>query len=271
MEKTKAIRLAVLVVAIGLIGTTVLSTSRIPATIEMVTVAPGMHQYRVSGAFLKNGRPTSAPKIPVRFNKAFLIMKYQVSAADYSRCVSDGVCGRPFRRYEPDDNRPATGVSYLDTQDYIRWLSAETGVIWRLPTDIEWSYAAGTRFFDDAMETEAEGSPGPAENWLAKYKRTATADAIPGRIVKVRGAFGANENGIHDLAGNIWEWTSTCFTRTEITKTGGIGRIGTENCGVRVVEGRHRAYMTDFIQDAKSGGCSVGAPPNHLGFRLVAD
>jgi hypothetical protein len=41
------------------------------------------------------------------------------------------------------------------------------------------------------------------------------------------------------------------------------------NCGVRVAEGRHRAYVTDFIRDARAGGCASGVPPSHLGFRLV--
>jgi len=43
------------------------------------------------------------------------------------------------------------------------------------------------------------------------------------------------------------------------------------NCGVRVVEGQHRAYVTDFIRDAKAGGCAVGVPPDNLGFRLVRE
>ena len=43
------------------------------------------------------------------------------------------------------------------------------------------------------------------------------------------------------------------------------------NCGVRVVEGQHRSYMTDFIRDPRSGGCAVGKPPSNLGFRLVRD
>ena len=45
----------------------------------------------------------------------------------------------------------------------------------------------------------------------------------------------------------------------------------TDNCGVRVVEGLHRAYMSNFVRDGKSGGCAVGTPPEHLGFRLVRD
>jgi len=37
------------------------------------------------------------------------------------------------------------------------------------------------------------------------------------------------------------------------------------------VEGAHRAYMTDFIRDPRSGGCAAGVPPANLGFRLVVE
>ena len=48
-----------------------------------------------------------------------------------------------------------------------------------------------------------------------------------------------------------------------------VGAI--ENCGVHVLEGRHRAYMSNFVRDGKSGGCAVGTPPENLGFRLVRE
>jgi hypothetical protein len=44
-----------------------------------------------------------------------------------------------------------------------------------------------------------------------------------------------------------------------------------DNCGVHVVEGFHRTYMSNFIRDGKSGGCAVGTPPDNLSFRLVRD
>ena len=43
------------------------------------------------------------------------------------------------------------------------------------------------------------------------------------------------------------------------------------NCGVRVAEGQHRTYVTDFIRDARAGGCAAGVPPSNLGFRLVRE
>ena len=61
------------------------------------------------------------------------------------------------------------------------------------------------------------------------------------------------------------------YVRAKVTDTGFVEKEKAANCAVRVVEGRHRAYMIFFVKDAKGGGCSVGTPPDNLGFRLVRD
>jgi hypothetical protein len=40
---------------------------------------------------------------------------------------------------------------------------------------------------------------------------------------------------------------------------------------VRIAEGQHRSYVTDFVRDARAGGCAAGLPPSNLGFRLVRE
>ncbi len=73
------------------------------------------------------------------------------------------------------------------------------------------------------------------------------------------------------MSGNVWEWTNTCFVRRTLDKAGKPTGHAIVNCGVRVAEGAHRAYVTDFVRDARAGGCAVGNPPANLGFRLVRD
>ena len=252
-----------------LVAAAIFSASDTPLP-ELVSVKPGVHNYRASGEFLKDGYPVDAPVVPVRIPRPVVIMKYQVSASEYARCVSDKACKPPLESRDNGDAMPVTGVSFKDARDYAHWLSGKTGVTWRLPSDEEWSYAAGSRFVDDAL-----GAPDDPDNpftrWLLKYRKYAGLDKGAVSTIRTRGTFGANENDIHDMSGNVWEWTSTCYNRSRVNRKGRILAGSTANCGVRIAEGQHRAYITFFVQDAKGGGCAVGAPPDHLGFRLVKD
>jgi formylglycine-generating enzyme required for sulfatase activity len=172
----------------------------------------------------------------------------------------------PLEHFDP--NLPAVQVSWQDATAYATWLSAKTGETWRLPTDEEWVFAAGSRFHDDALSVAA--SRDPSVRWLARYEKESEQDALDQRP-RPTGAFGANEYGLLDLSGNVWEWTNTCFIRQSLDAKGKSAGASTANCGVRVVEGEHRTYVTDFVRDARGGGCAVGKPPSNLGFRLVRE
>src|ERR1700724_2065076 len=49
------------------------------------------------------------------------------------------------------------------------------------------------------------------------------------------------------------------------------GRLALRPPIAGAVEGEHRTYVTDFVRDARGGGCSVGKPPSNFGFRLVRE
>lgn len=235
---------------------------------EVIRLDPGIFTYRVAGEFTQTSRPINAPLVSVRIDYPLIMMKTQVSAADFDRCVADGAC-RSRDAAPKQSDLPAIGVSWQDAATYAKWLSAKTGQRWRLPTDEEWSYAAGSRFKDDAViaETGADFS----KRWLAKYGQEDRKERTAERTLRPFGAFGANEHGLLDMAGNVWEWTDTCFIRQPLDATGRPEDAPTVNCGVRVVAGEHRSYVSDFIRNPKSGGCSIGTPPTHLGFRLVRE
>jgi formylglycine-generating enzyme required for sulfatase activity len=232
----------------------------------MVEIMAGSITYRLSGEFTRGGQQIEAPRVLLGFERPLSIMLHQVSTADYQECVQDGACHPMPADTAIRADRPAVKVSWQDAEAYAAWLSARTGAHYRLPTDAECAYAAGSKFKDDGLTSETDD---PSVRWIVRYEREAERDGTP---IELRGfgGFGANERGLLDLAGNVWEWTSTCFVRTALD---GNDRAlsKTSNCGVRVAEGQHRAYVSDFVRDAKAGGCSAGLPPIHLGFRLVRE
>lgn len=232
----------------------------------IIEVHPGTVSYRLNGDFTHAGKQASAPLVQVSLWRPLAIMKHQVSSADYQRCVDDGACRALDRGAVVAADRPAVQVSWHDANDYAAWLSRKTGEIYRLPTDEEWAFAAGTKFRDDGIAVDEND---PSRRWIARYERE--ADRVQsGAETRAFGSFGSNENGLQDIGGNVWEWTSTCFVRHVLDDADKIAS-NSPNCGVRIVEGQHRAYVTDFIRDARAGGCAVGVPPDNLGFRLVVE
>jgi len=242
------------------------TASRVPVP-DLVELRPGSFPYRARGEFTRDGKPARAPVWNVTFTRPPAVMRHQVTEAEYWRCAKAEACPMIDRQAAADD-RPMVNVNWHDAQAYAAWLSRETGAHFRLPTDVEWAYAAGGRFVDDALPEAAYGDD-PGRRALAIYDGPSRNRGID-KVSQPVGTFGANERGLVDLAGNVWEWTDSCFVRAEIEASGNV-RATLVNCGVRVVEGAHRAYVTDFIRDALKGGCAVGTPPSNLGLRLVRD
>ena len=232
----------------------------------VVELHSGSVAYRVNGDFTHARKQAAAPLVRISLTRSLAVMKHQVSSSDYQRCVDDGACRALDRGVVVAGDRPAVQVSWHDANGYAQWLSRKTGETWRLPTDEEWAIAAGSKFKDDGIAIDDND---PSKRWIARYEREADrAPSDPG--TRSFGTFGSNENGLQDIGGNVWEWTASCFVR-RVLNDGGKVISESANCGVRVVEGQHRAYVTDFIRDAKAGGCAVGVPPDNLGFRLVVE
>lgn len=236
---------------------------------EIVTIAGRSFSYRASGEFLQGTASIDAPLIRVEHHAPLEIMKYQVSAADFARCVAEGACEKARPRWNAVGDVPATGVSYEDAVDYATWLADRTGETWRLPTVEEWVFAAGSRAVDTAVGGAANEA-NPAERWLLAYRKEAALSLDGPAMPLPLGAFGTNEFGVADLSAVVWEWTSTCASRTTLNVSGNVAAY-TQNCGARYLEGRHRVAMSTFIRDGVAGGCSIGVPPDNLGFRLVRD
>jgi len=132
---------------------------------------------------------------------------------------------------------PVVGVSWQDVLAYTQWLTRLTRESWRLPTEAEWEKAARGRVEDrltyeqwltqatgkdtdrrlptvPGWETRAYGRDGRIYPWGYSWDQTRanTSDGGPNSTTPV-GSYprGVSPFGVHDLAGNVLEWTSTTF------------------------------------------------------------
>lgn len=259
-----------LVAALGLVAAAIgpgLDRAALVAVPVSVLIPGGTFAYRPAGEFRIGTRVLDAPAQQIA-GPGLDIMKFQVSEADYAVCMADAGCPEVPTHGRADYTQ--TGVNHADATAYARWLSDQTGQNWRLPTDAEWVRAAGERAAVDALDTDAS-DPDPSRRWLAAYQLETTLRGDADFNAHPQGYFGLNDLGLADMAGNVWEWTESCYQNGSLSADGQSISATAEHCGVRAVQGKHRAFVIEFIRNARSGGCGAGVPPDFLGFRLVRD
>ncbi len=109
-------------------------------------------------------------------------------------------------------DQPVIGISALDAQAYAQWLSAQTGLKYRLPTDDEWEVAA--RAGAEVIYPWGDEDPSKAKTANYKGNGTYTATSPVGSFEN-----GKNEWGLLDMSGNVWEWTSTKRSEESAVRT----------------------------------------------------
>ncbi len=104
------------------------------------------------------------------------------------------------------DNRPVEQVNWLDAVEFCARLSRETGREYRLPTEAEWEYAcrAGTItpfYFGDTITTDLANYAGDGK----RYGQGPEGKSRGG-TTEVGSLANANQFGLYDMHGNVWEW-----------------------------------------------------------------
>lgn len=147
----------------------------------------------------------------------FHIARYPVTVAQFRAfCVAVGFQPGDDRALGDPDNRPVRYVSWREALAYCDWLQGilkasagpfarllrEQGRIVALPSELEWEEAA--RGGLTGMVFPWGDTPYPER---ANYGDTGISDT------SAVGCFAANDFGLHDMAGNVWEWTRSRWDR----------------------------------------------------------
>ncbi len=200
----------------------------------------------------------------------FALSKYEVTRGQFAvfveatgHDVHDGCIGGRIGSWRDQswqsDDHPVVCVGWDDAQAYAQWLSAETGQAYRLPSESEWVYAAHagttTSWFWGTEEAERCGyaNGGGDDDCEDGWERTAPV-----------GSFGANGFGLHDLAGNVWEWVADCWH-------GDYGSTRTQrvDCRHRVLRGGSWLSVPWLLTSGHRSGSDSQYRSVNRGFRVA--
>jgi formylglycine-generating enzyme required for sulfatase activity len=248
---------------------------------EMVVVPAG--EFMMGSPPDEPGRDADeGPQHEVTIPRPFAVGKYEVTRSEFAAFVDasghgpSGGCfvytngewqedsGKNWRDpgYEQSDQHPVTCVSWEDAQAYVRWLGGEAGKDYRLLSEAEWEYAARAeskmaRFWgNDANlacnfanvhdDTSKRVNGFPWENHTCDDGFAHTASV---------GSFDANDLGLHDMLGNVWEWSEDCWHSNydDAPRDGSAWTTGGD-CRRRVLRGGSWVNSPGFVRSADRSG-----------------
>jgi len=184
------------------------------------------------------------------------------------------------------DTEPVVCISFADAKAYAIWLSKQSGHAYRLPSEVEWEYAAraGTstaRFFSEADSDETSLLSMACE-YANVYDAGAARDlALPIPYARCSdentytapvGSYRPNAFDLYDLIGNVREWTEDCYTSSNDGRPEDARPwIWAGGCESRVVRGGSYASRPSHARAAVRESEAEGLRQADLGFRLVRE
>jgi sulfatase modifying factor 1 len=189
----------------------------------------------------------------------------------------------PGSSIEGREDHPVVHVAYRDAAAYAEWAGK------RLPTEAEWEFAARGGLAGAVYPWGDEFLPGAeamANTWQGRFPSDDTGDDGHRGVAPV-GAYPPNAYGLHDMAGNVWEWCSDWYRpdtyardagpdgrRVAVNPTGPADSFDPQEPGQskRVHRGGsflcNEGYCSRYIVGTRGKG-EVASSTNHIGFRCV--
>ncbi|MEV7399797.1 formylglycine-generating enzyme family protein [Streptomyces sp. NPDC091267] len=166
-------------------------------------------------------------------------------------------------------DHPVTHISHRDALAYCRWAGRS------LPTEAQWEYAArgglpGRRYaWGDDLRPGGEHR---CRIWNGEFPHRPTGEDGWFATSPV-GTYPANTYGLHDVAGNVWEWCADYFEPRWYARSPRDNPVGPPTGDRRVLRGGsylcHRSYCNRYRVSARTGNTPESTSGN-CGFRTVA-
>ena len=268
-----------------------------PECPEMVVVVPA-GSYRMGSPSYEQGRhEDEGPVHEVTIAAPFAIGRHEVTVAEFGRFVDaagysagnscwtfeggewEDRAGRGWRNpgFGQSGGHPVACVDWNDAQAYVAWLSRETGEEYRLPSESEWEYAAraGTataRYWGEGESGQCRHANGGDASVKDRYSNWPwpVASCRDGHVHTAPvGSFASNGWGLHDVLGNVWEWTEDCRNDSYAgaPSDGSAWEYG--DCGRRVLRGGSWDDVPSDLRAANRGRGTTGYRSGNYGFRVA--
>jgi serine/threonine protein kinase len=201
------------------------------------------------------------------------IMSFEVTNQLYGACVDTGKCATsktlstdPRYRTFSLPEHPAMNVSWFDVNEqFIPWLAEQTGSRLRLPTKVEWEFAAAS-----SPENIAKKYSWGASMQINKAhckNCNASNEGSLNTTMPVR-SFAPNDWQLFDMHGNVQEWTSTC-PQPYTAKT--LDSLLRPRCDLAVVKGGSWLSDTSQLVISEDDFLKKTVKSHTTGFRLVEE
>ena len=225
---------------------------------EMVVIPAGSFKMGcVSGRSCNNSeRPVHEVTV-----KSFALAKYEVTFEEYDVFTDATGRERADDRGFGRGRRPVTNITWDDAVAYTAWLSEQTGKGYRLPSEAEWEYAAragtATRYsWGNNLGHNRANCNGCGSQWDNEMSAPV-------------GSFEANSWGLHDMHGNVWEWTQDRYNNRYVgaPNDGSAWEVGDSTA--RVVRGGAWYLEGYFLRSATRDQHRTFAGSLYVGFRVA--
>ena len=218
--------------------------------IELVKVEGGTFMMGATSE-MKNPNSNEKPVHQVTLTNDYYMGKYEVTQA-----LWQAVMGSNPSEYK-GDNLPVETVSWNDCQKFISKLNSLTGRMFRLPTEAEWEYAA--RGGKESRGYQYSGSSNISD--VAWYDENSGSKTHP------VGTKQANELGIYDMTGNVWEWCSDWYS--SYSSSSQTNPTGSDSGSSRVLRGGCRNGLARTCRLSYRIDFTPGYRSYNLGLRLA--
>ncbi|HEX7015825.1 MAG TPA: formylglycine-generating enzyme family protein [Cyclobacteriaceae bacterium] len=231
------------------------SDSGIP---EMILVEGG--EFRM-GDTHESG---DADELPIRTVELsdFYIAKTEITVKQWrAYCQSTRRPMPPEPAWGWIDDYPIVNITWSDAVAYCEWLSERTGKRYRLPTEAEWEFAA-------RGGNKSKGylfSGGNEVTLIGVFDSLSPTQPQP-----VKGKL-ANELGIFDMSGNVWEWCIDWYAPSYTDSHRTVNPLGAQTGNHRVIRGGGWVAPATDLRVSNRWRSEPNIPRNYLGFRPVME